>query len=176
MGEVNAFGVDSETQSCRGRFNSSGRGLGIEAARGLTRSVESPRSDAVLMHRLLNGVFLVLLSCSLGLHWAALQGVAWTAMLVERVPTSGWVRAFETTFDGKHPCRLCHEVRAGHAQSQESELTAMDQRFELIPSSIVPWVLVGPEIPGFTPKPTCNWVHRMLDPDVPPPRRIASIG
>lgn len=143
---------------------------------GLTRAVGPRRSGGVLMQRLLNGVFLVLLSCSLGLHWAALQGVAWTAMLVERVPTSGWVRAFETTFDGKHPCRLCHEVRVGHAESQESELTATDQRFELIPSMLVPWVLVGPEIPGFASKPLGDWAQRALDPDVPPPRRFTSIA
>lgn len=128
------------------------------------------------MHRLLNGVFLVLLSCSLGLHWAALQGVAWTSMLIDRVPTSGWVRALETTFDGKHPCRLCHEVRSGQAESKGVELTASDYRFELIPSTLVPVVLDSPETAGFCSPPATAWCQRLSDPDVPPPRRSATVA
>lgn len=176
MGEVNAFGVDSETQSWWGHVNSVGTGFSIEVPAGLTRLAEPPRSGGVYMHRLLNGVFLVLLSVSLGLHWVALQGVAWTAMLVERVPTSGWVRALETTFDGKHPCRLCHEVRVGYAESQETEVTASEGRFELIPPVVLPLTLLSPQTPGFVVRPGSEWIVRFLDPDVPPPRRFGTIG
>lgn len=64
-------------------------------------------------------VAVVLLSLSLGLHWAALQSVAWTSMLVQRVQHGTLVEAIQTTFDGKHPCPICLVVREGRAAERQ---------------------------------------------------------
>ena len=60
----------------------------------------------------------VLLSFSLGLHWAALQSVAWTSMFLERVQQGTLFEALQTTLDGKHPCRICLVVREGRAAAK----------------------------------------------------------
>jgi hypothetical protein len=63
----------------------------------------------------------LMLSGVLGLHWAVLQTVAWTSMLIERIPTQSLTSALVTTFDGNHPCQLCLAIRdSKSATSQES--------------------------------------------------------
>ena len=63
----------------------------------------------------------LMLSGVLGLHWAVLQTVAWTSMLIERLPNQSLATAVVTTFDGQHPCQLCLAIREGRsATSQES--------------------------------------------------------
>jgi hypothetical protein len=54
-----------------------------------------------------------------GVHWLALQTVAWTGMLVARSQKAGVEEAVRTTFDGQHPCRLCEAVKEGHKQERE---------------------------------------------------------
>lgn len=56
-----------------------------------------------------------------GAHWVALQTVAWTGMLVSRSQESSVQQAVETTFDGEHPCALCHVVEEGQKQQRETE-------------------------------------------------------
>jgi hypothetical protein len=48
-----------------------------------------------------------------GAHWLILQGTAWTTMLVNRSQTMGFAAAVQTTFDGDHPCEMCHAVTEG---------------------------------------------------------------
>jgi len=57
----------------------------------------------------------LLVCLSLGLHWAALQSVAWTTMVIERSCATSLSDALATTFDGQHPCKLCRVVQAGQA-------------------------------------------------------------
>jgi hypothetical protein len=54
-----------------------------------------------------------------GAHWALLQSVAWTGMLVSRSQQTGVEEAVRTTFDGEHPCRLCVVVKEGQKQQSE---------------------------------------------------------
>ncbi|MCC6234859.1 MAG: hypothetical protein IT580_19610, partial [Verrucomicrobiales bacterium] len=42
-----------------------------------------------------------------GLHWAVLQGVAWTGMLVTYSRDASLAEAVSRTLDGEHPCALC---------------------------------------------------------------------
>jgi hypothetical protein len=53
------------------------------------------------------------LCLSLGFHWLALQSVAWTTMLVANARHVPLTEAVAKTFDGEHPCSLCHAVEAG---------------------------------------------------------------
>jgi hypothetical protein len=122
------------------------------------------------MQRLSSLVFLLLLSLSLGLHWAAFQGVAWTKMLIERVPSDGLVRAMESTFDGQHPCRWCQAVRKGHSESQRAEYSGSDHRMDLLPAAVFSVILGFPETSSIQRLGSVLWNEWVNPPDVPPPR------
>lgn len=117
----------------------------------------------------------VLLSCSLGLHWAALQSVAWTSMFLQRVRTASVGEALQSTFDGRHPCPICQAVRAGRDAERQATGTpasgrAADSRLELMSVS-GPLVLVFD--PGRRVPPVAVSVLLPLrsdPPPIPPPR------
>lgn len=51
---------------------------------------------------------------SIGAQWAVLQGVAWVGMAVSYSIEEGSVGdGLSKTFDGNHPCSLCHIVKKG---------------------------------------------------------------
>jgi len=50
-----------------------------------------------------------------------LQMTAWTGMVVVRSQDRSVAEAVETTFDGKHPCRLCHAIDAGQEEEKKPE-------------------------------------------------------
>ncbi len=63
---------------------------------------------------------LVLLVClSLGMHWALLQGIAWTGMLISFASEGTVIEAVEKTFDGQHGCALCAKVKEGQESNQK---------------------------------------------------------
>lgn len=71
------------------------------------------------MSRLAHGILAVVLAVLLaGAHWAALQGVAWTGMLVARSMSARVSTAVQTTFDGRHPCCMCKSIKK--ARTEES--------------------------------------------------------
>jgi hypothetical protein len=57
----------------------------------------------------------------LGLHWALLQTVAWTGMIVSYSQGTSFQEAIRLTFDGKHPCCLCKAVKQGRSQEKQQE-------------------------------------------------------
>ncbi|MCB1224397.1 MAG: hypothetical protein KDK99_01180 [Verrucomicrobiales bacterium] len=61
------------------------------------------------MIRRLSQLFIVsALVLSIGLHWAALQSVAWLGMMVNYTQQTGDLGAgLNMTFDGQHPCEMC---------------------------------------------------------------------
>lgn len=63
-------------------------------------------------------IFIV--ACSSSGHLAVMQVVAWTGMLVENVQSGDLDEAITKTFDGEHPCGLCHVIE-GAAEQQEGE-------------------------------------------------------
>jgi hypothetical protein len=75
----------------------------------------------------------VTLVTMLGAHWAALQTVAWTAMLAENLQSGSVQTAVEKTFDGKHPCCLCKAIAAGKKSEQKTEFRAQSQKMEFPP-------------------------------------------
>lgn len=59
---------------------------------------------------------LLMLACLLtGGHWAALQGVAWTGMLIEYTSESSLREGVRKTFDGENPCSMCVAIAEGVA-------------------------------------------------------------
>ncbi len=62
-----------------------------------------------------------MLVLSLGLHWALLQTVAWTGMLVTYSRDASFQDAVSKTFDGEHPCALCKVIKSGRAEEGRQE-------------------------------------------------------
>jgi hypothetical protein len=85
------------------------------------------------------------LCLSLGLHWVALQSVAWTTMLVANARHAPLNQAVTKTFDGNHPCDLCHAVAAGQKSEKKSEILSAVGKMDLICTTrtlswLSPWV------------------------------------
>ena len=88
----------------------------------------------------------LLVCLTLGLHWAVLQTFAWTTMIVERAQTGSLAEAIQTTFDGRHPCKLCKVVRTGQAAEKKSESQLKLQKLELpLPEPVNPLELPATE-------------------------------
>ena len=66
-------------------------------------------------------LFLAMFSIAGG-HWAVLQTVAWTGMVIEYSKDSPLAAALVKTFSGKAPCKMCHTIEAG--KEKESRLPA----------------------------------------------------
>ena len=124
-----------------------------------------------IVFRTLRMVAALLVCLTLGLHWATLQAFAWTAMIVERSQTGSLTEAIQTTFDGRHPCKLCKIVRTGQAAEKKSESQLKFQKLELpMPAAVNPSVMpAGHELPAaVTVALTPVAAH---GPPLPPPRR-----
>lgn len=81
------------------------------------------RADTALQveHRFQRVLLSWLLVLAIGGHWPFLQSVAWVKMLVTFSQTENFSTAVEKTFDGKHPCSLCHFVaKAKETQKKQS--------------------------------------------------------
>lgn len=62
-----------------------------------------------------------MLVLSLGLHWALLQTVAWTGMLITYASDASLKEAVAKTFDGQHPCALCKAIKKGSAEEERQD-------------------------------------------------------
>jgi len=72
------------------------------------------------------------LCCAIGLQWLALQSIAWTAMIVDYSKRTSLCQAIVKTFDGSHPCSLCHIVSRGKTAEKKSELQLLTPRIDII--------------------------------------------
>jgi hypothetical protein len=70
---------------------------------------------------------------SMGLHWAALQTVAWTTMLASNLRGDSFSSAVSKTFDGQHPCCLCRAIAAAKAAQKKSEAVVSALKMEFPP-------------------------------------------
>jgi hypothetical protein len=75
----------------------------------------------------------VVLVLSLGLHWALLQTVAWTGMMVNYSRHASFTEAVSKTFDGKHPCCLCKAIQKGRAGEKNQERVKPVSKLDLGP-------------------------------------------
>ena len=111
------------------------------------------------------------LCLSLGFHWLALQSIAWTTMLVENVRHTPVYEAVARTFDGGHPCNLCHAVAEGKKSEKKSDLLPMVAKIDLICTAYPtnpepPWVSIE------HPRTNSAIVSRSHAPPLPPPRSL----
>jgi hypothetical protein len=114
-------------------------------------------------------VMVLALCCAMGLHWVALQSLAWTTMVVQYSKCAPFGQALEQTFDGSHPCSLCHVVNKGTASEKKSkadsplpkiDMVCVARTFELLPRSVPFDYLVK----------NCSLDEMGHSPPAPPPR------
>jgi hypothetical protein len=72
------------------------------------------------------------LCCAIGLHWIALQSLAWTTMIIDYSKRAPLRQAITQTFDGAHPCSLCHGVNKGKNSEKKSDLQSPAPKIDMI--------------------------------------------
>lgn len=85
----------------------------------------NPSDGGPPSHRLFTRLakFFVLIAAVqiLGGHWAVLQTVAWTKMVVDFAQQDSLSVAVAKTFDGAHPCELCQTVKEGRKEERKKQ-------------------------------------------------------
>ena len=98
------------------------------------------------MFKRLGHIFLIVaLLMATGSHWALLQSVAWTNMLVENLHSYSFQAAVIRTFDGKHPCRLCCQIAEGKKSEKKTEVPVEIKKLEFVQLT-VPIILTAPRM------------------------------
>ena len=72
------------------------------------------------------------LCCAIGLQWLTLQSIAWTAMIIDYSKRGTLCEAIAQTFDGAHPCSLCHIVDRGKTTEKKSDLQLLTPKIDMI--------------------------------------------
>jgi hypothetical protein len=60
---------------------------------------------------------------SAGGHWAVLQSIAYSRMLVQFAQEDSWCTAVEKTFDSRYACPLCPKIRDGYNKERKAPPT-----------------------------------------------------
>lgn len=118
----------------------------------------------------LGRMLLALAVCaSLGLHWAALQTVAWTQMLVAYSQDAAIGEAVKKTFDGEHPCDLCLLVKQGRSEEKKQEALPLGKKLDAVLVREVSRAMQSAQTVNFpvTAERAEGWSE---SPPVPPPR------
>ena len=106
-----------------------------------------------------------------GLHWTALQTIAWATMLAANLSTCSVSEAVSDTFDGRHPCPLCKAIAAGKKSERKSEAVAPISKLEFPPLA-EKFVLIAPKLIASFSQTNLSADLYFLKPPVPPPRSI----
>lgn len=117
------------------------------------------------------GKFLVVVALVLttGAQWAALQAVAWTAMLANHLRSDTLAQAVSKTFDGEHLCPLCQAIAAAKKSEKKTEAVAPVLKMEFPPAAGKFAFLPPKPISAFSPA-GFSADACFLKPPVPPPR------
>jgi hypothetical protein len=76
---------------------------------------------SLLVHPLVRFIAVLVLVLTLGLHWAMLQVVAWTGMIIVYSQDAPVRTALQKTFDGKHLCPLCKAIKQGRSEEKQKQ-------------------------------------------------------
>jgi hypothetical protein len=87
-----------------------------------------------------------------GGHWGVLQVVAWANMLRTYTQEKGLVEGVKDTFDGEHPCPLCHHIEKAQ-QEEQKQIPVPTKELE----KLVKWFGAAPE----TGEVALTWSHQM---------------
>ena len=109
------------------------------------------------------------LLASIGGHWALLQSVAWTRMIIERTHADSFATAVQTTLDGAHPCDLCKRITEGKQHEQQPEKSLVKVKMDMLCERRIIAIAPPSEPLIFQSGPT-EGTPRAERPPVPPPR------
>jgi hypothetical protein len=109
------------------------------------------------------------LIAAIGGHWAVLQTVAWTGMLADNLRDSTFAEAIVKTFDGNHPCKLCHAISDGKQSEQKTEFQLAFKKLEFTHGR-AEFRLDPPHQFRLLPESQYFLQGRSLAPPLPPPR------
>ena len=109
------------------------------------------------------------LACTIGLHWAFFQSVAWLGMVVSYSQNATLTEAFQKTFDGKHPCPLCKQIAKSKKADKKSEFPQLLKKFEFLDFRTGFALALPPYLWGPRPADSCL-KSLQLTPPTPPPR------
>ena len=72
------------------------------------------------------------------LRWQLLQLIAWGTMLIRYSFEEGLAQGWRMTFDGNHPCAICHAVSSG-SQAEAAVLGALASHpsLLLLPAALI---------------------------------------
>ena len=119
------------------------------------------------------------LMVSIGMHWVVLQSAAWVSMAVSYSVEKGSItEGLSDTFDGAHPCPLCHMVSEGTKEQTPSQdgkaPLKLDKELKLTLSLVTVPRFVFASVPAH------DWIMtsdsgttRTQQPVAPPPRVVA---
>ena len=128
------------------------------------------------MRRPIKFLTVLLLVLSLGLHWALLQTVAWTGMLVTYSQDGAFSEAVSKTFDGKHPCCMCKAIESARQDEQKQSQEKFNQDAKIkcvLPAETA--ILYAPMCSQL-PTPLPAVFHFLLpEPETPPPRSCRAV-
>jgi hypothetical protein len=127
----------------------------------------------VVIRWIARAVTILALCCAIGLQWLALQSIAWTAMIVDYSKNTSLCQAIVETFDGAHPCSLCHIVNRAKTSEKKSNLQQLTPKLDIICATraitlVRPFVHFDYITGDFSVSETGQ------SPPVPPPRASAS--
>ncbi len=132
----------------------------------------SSRPKSSLLPQIARLVVVGAICLSLGMHWALLQGIAWTGMLISFAKDGTVIEAVQKTFDGQHGCALCHKVKEGRNASHDAPQQAGGslQKINAVLVEITTLVAPAAETISFAMLREMM-VKRNELPETPPPRR-----
>jgi hypothetical protein len=128
------------------------------------------RNFAGVLIRLAKFILVLALACSIGLHWAFFQSLAWTSMLAANLRRDSLAQAVTHTFDGQHPCLLCKAIADGKKSEKKNDCAPLFKTLEFPPVAD-DFVLTIPA--RFAPPARADSFAKSLSqtPPTPPPRR-----
>jgi hypothetical protein len=132
----------------------------------------TPNAPAHASLRLAQRGVVLLVCLSLGMHWALLQGIAWTGMLISFAREGAMIEAVEKTFDGQHACALCLKVKEGRDSDEKQPQQAGQslKKLEAVLVAGVKLIVPAAEVLNFAVLREQS-VSRNETPEMPPPRR-----
>ena len=114
-------------------------------------------------------IVLLMLTISVGFHWTLLQSIAWVGMVVNYSQSSPIKEALRKTFDGQHPCQICHIVASGKKSERKEQTQAPAKKMELFLVSTPRFIFTPDKIALVAWLPDLN-ARLSESPPKPPPR------
>src|SRR5467141_4067274 len=116
-------------------------------------------------------IVLMMLTISVGFHWTLLQSIAWVGMVVNYSQSNSIKVALRKTFDGQHPCQVCHTVASGKKSERKEQTQAPAKKLELFLVTTPRFVFTPDKIALVAWQPGLN--ARLSDSPPKPPPRLA---